>query len=122
MEAPTRQTLTTVLVGLACVALLITLGTLQYSWIDQVSQGERDRRQNQLADAAFRLSQDIDSELLRLQLTFQRRGVRTSDLETSIRTAYERWESDQIYGDLLKEVWSIRAEDLPGPGIKCPSL
>ncbi len=110
MRVPFRQTGRTVLVGSGVVILLIVLGTLQYSWIDRVSEVERDRRQNQLAEAALRFSRDFDSELSRLFFFFQRSAFQWPQLETGIGNSYQRWKEDQAYGDLLKEIWRI---DLP---------
>ena len=75
MQVPFRQTGRTVLVGSCLVILLIVLGALQYSWIDRVGEVESERRQNQLAEAARRLSRDFDAELSRLQFFFPAAGL-----------------------------------------------
>ncbi len=121
MRVPFRQTGRTVLVGSGVVILLIVLGTLQYSWIDRVSEVERDRRQNQLAEAALRFSRDFDSELSRLFFFFQRSAFQWPQLETGIGNSYQRWKEDQAYGDLLKEIWRIELENEAG-GLGKPSL
>jgi len=121
MQVPFRQTGRTVLVGSCLVILLIVLGALQYRWIDRVGEVERERRQNQLAEAARRLSRDFDAELTRLQFFFQRLAFQRPELETAIRNSYQRWREDQAYGDLLKEIWRVQIGDQT-VGLSRPSL
>ena len=121
MQVPFRQTGRTVLVGSCLVILLIVLGALQYSWIDRVGEVESERRQNQLLEAARRLSRDFDSELTRLQFFFQRLAMQRPDLEAGIRTSYQRWKEDQAYGALLKEIWRVQVGDQTA-GLSRPSL
>jgi two-component system sensor histidine kinase SenX3 len=61
---------TVMLVG-ALFALLALLAVLQYRWLGEVSQGERERMQANLKVAASHFTEDIDRELTRAYLTFQ---------------------------------------------------
>lgn len=107
MQIPFRPRSWTTWLGVFLAALLIVLGTLQYRWIDRVSAVERIRRQNLLGEAAQRLAADFDSELTRLLSFFQRRSNHTDDIDASLSNSYERWKDDQVYGDLLKEMWRL---------------
>jgi hypothetical protein len=53
------------------VALLALLATLQYRWLGQVSQGERERMQASLRAGATRFGQDFNREITRAFLNFQ---------------------------------------------------
>jgi len=52
-------------------AVLVVLATLEYRWIGQVSQAERERMRTHLQAATTRLGQDFDGELARLFMTCQ---------------------------------------------------
>src|SRR4051812_17631625 len=60
-----------ILVGMAIV--LSILGWLQYGWISEVSNAEKNRLEENLTIAATRLAQDFDSEM-RLLVPFRRPG------------------------------------------------
>ena len=49
----------------ALVVLVATLATLQYHWLGQVSEAERDRLQTSLRQSAKDMADDFDRELLR---------------------------------------------------------
>ncbi|MBV9959192.1 MAG: hypothetical protein JO360_12265, partial [Acidobacteria bacterium] len=53
------------------LVLLALLATLQYRWLGQVSEGERERMQASVSVGAARFSQDFNREITRAFLSFQ---------------------------------------------------
>src|SRR5919109_3505161 len=47
----------------AVLVLLPALAWLQYSWLEQIADADRDRRERTLQTAASQLAQDFDGEL-----------------------------------------------------------
>ena len=68
---PPMMLLTVVLIG-----LLALLATLQYKWLGQVSEADRERRHASLNAGATEFAQDLDRELTRAYLLFQAEPVR----------------------------------------------
>src|SRR5262249_46136000 len=59
------------MLALALLALLPLLAVLQYRWLGQVSEGERERKKSVLTTMARQFCHDFDSELTALYLYFQ---------------------------------------------------
>src|ERR671910_384316 len=51
------------LLAAAVLVLLPALAWLQYSWLEQIADADRDRRERTLQTAASQLAQDFDGEL-----------------------------------------------------------
>lgn len=99
------------LVGLM-VALLGLLATLQYRWLGQVSQGERERMQSSLRAGATRFSQDFNREITRAYLNFQMEAHALRERDWSeFAERFERWNKQSPYPNLLSDVYVLeRAE------------
>src|SRR5262245_20887799 len=63
------------LLVIALLAILPLLAILQYHWLGQVSEGERERMKNNLNASAKRFSQDFDDEITAVFLFFQPSGA-----------------------------------------------
>ena len=59
------------------VLLVATLATLQYRWLGQVSEAERDRLRASLSQRASEFADDFDREIVRLYLSLQVDGGRS---------------------------------------------
>ena len=68
---PLRRPSGSVLLVGAALVLLPTLAVLQYRWIGQVSDAERERRQRTLEHATSAIAQDVDLELIRALVGLQ---------------------------------------------------
>lgn len=51
--------------------ILVVLAILQYSWLSQISEAERERLQIHLQTGVQRLSQDFNAEVTRAYYAFQ---------------------------------------------------
>ena len=56
---------------IAMALLLIGLAVLQYRWVGQVSQAERERLKRALRTSADRIADDFDREIFRAFIAFQ---------------------------------------------------
>src|SRR2546423_863460 len=96
-----------VLVG-ALIALLPLLAVLQFRWLGEVSQAERDRMQSSLKIAVANFTQDFDRELSRacLSLQMDARTERQRDWQTYARR-YDQWAQTAPYPQLLGGVYLV---------------
>ena len=72
---PTQRQLWALALALALLALLPLLAVLQYRWLGQVSEGERERKKSVLTTMARQFCHDFDSELTALYLYFQQTPI-----------------------------------------------
>ncbi|HZS08738.1 MAG TPA: HAMP domain-containing sensor histidine kinase [Blastocatellia bacterium] len=106
-----HQPASMLMVIIALFALLVLLATLQFRWLGQVSDGERERMQAALRASAARFCEDFDRELARAFVTLQ------MDAETLRRRAwdkyadrYARWEKQTRYPQLVSRVILVTAD------------
>ena len=118
---------TLMLVALVLLALLPLLAALQYHWVGQLTENERDRMRNNLTAGVERFSEDFDRELTRIYSTFQQAEpldpnskvaaeIIASDFELAENMT--RW-SRTPRAELLKDLYVV--EDLfanSGPRIR----
>ena len=96
----------------AVLLLLPVLAVLQYRWIGQVSQAERERMQANLMKITTRFSEDFDheltGELMNLSASFQRSlEVAPDDLSEEFARQYSKWHMTSQYPNLLKRICLI---------------
>jgi signal transduction histidine kinase len=86
-----KRTVWQAALGAALVALLAVLGTLQYRWLGDVSNAERDRLRASLRTRATDVSRAFDREITRLYLAFHVEGDEFDrDPAGRLNTAYQR--------------------------------
>ena len=102
----------------ATVAALALLAVLQYHWVGQVSAGERERLQANLALSAQRMGEDFDRELARAYLSFQ------MDAQTLREAAWERyaarfdhWDRTAPYPNLVRDVYLVEVNQIGTAGL-----
>lgn len=93
------------------LVLLATLATLQYRWIGQVSDLERQRMEESLRTAAVELSDDFDRELARALAYFHDPRTREEEGTEASVLDLERWRAEAPYPGLLAEVYRITLDD-----------
>lgn len=71
MKSFIRTPAVSLVVIIAVAILLPVLAVLQYRWLGEVSQAERERLQANIRTGAEQFRQDFDQEILRTVLTFQ---------------------------------------------------
>ena len=81
MRPGRRRPLTLYLVAGGALLLLPVMALLQYRWIGQVSDAERERRERTLKQATAQVAQDLDVELFRAFVGLQVDGeaLKTDD-------------------------------------------
>ena len=107
--------------------VLCALALVQYHWIDQVAQAERQRLKTNLATALSDVEADFDIEITRVSVFFRFPGVSPSDYSQR----YKEWLSRAPYPKLIRGVYvldtrktaAILESVIPGePAIPFPEL
>src|SRR3954470_24534173 len=102
---PSKSALSLGLMGVVLV-LLPVLAVLQYRWVGQVSQAERERMQANLLKMTTRFAEDFDHELARefmnATLPFQR-GLETDadHLDQEYIRQFKKWKGSTQYPKLF---------------------
>ncbi len=98
----------------ALFGLLVVLALLQYRWLGQISDADRDQRRSRLAHDAHEFAQDFDRELTRAYLLFLGDPMGDAvgdDAATRIAQRYDHWQSTSAFPRLLKEVYAFTQTD-----------
>jgi signal transduction histidine kinase len=98
-------------VVLAMFVLIAVLAWLQYRWLGQISEAERERLHAGLTTAASEFATDFDRELARAFLTFQLDGpdavTSTEGVDVRFGARYDRWQATSRYPRLLKDFYIV---------------
>jgi signal transduction histidine kinase len=95
------------LIGAALI-LLLSLASLQYYWVGQVSAGERERMRASLLTGATRFSEDFDRELARIYLNLQMDAATVRDQAwKKYAQRYERWFASAPYPRLIGDIYLV---------------
>lgn len=94
------------------VALVAALGVFQYFWLDQLSEGERNRMKSRLESDARRFADDFNREI---QAAFFNLQLPASTWEKrdwgEFSDRFEFWRSRAPYPDLIKRIHFIDAKN-----------
>ncbi|HEX4949447.1 MAG TPA: HAMP domain-containing sensor histidine kinase [Blastocatellia bacterium] len=105
-----RDSLISLIVGGVLIVLLPLLAALQYRWLGQVSEGEREQMKAGLQVTARRISDDFDQELTRVYVTYLTRSDRLSD-ESVFAERHQRWLDTAHDPRLVKAVFVASAKE-----------
>jgi signal transduction histidine kinase len=97
------------IVTLGLLALLPILAILQYRWMGQVSEGERQRLQKNLKEGASKFTQDFDREMARIFVTFQTAEIDADKPAEGYAACYARWAQESGFPELIKNIYVIEA-------------
>lgn len=89
--------------------LLAVLATLQYRWIGEVSEAERERMQRALRSSAESVANDFDHEIARVFLAFEP----PDDLDRAAQRlceAAQRWKLEAHFPAIVREVFLARGK------------
>lgn len=104
------------LLAAALVVLLVVLAWLQYRWLGQVSEAERERMQGTLSAGAARFTQDFDRELGRIYLGLKMDadvwGARDGE---AYAARYEQWQATTPHTQLVRDVYVVAGGHAGGP-------
>lgn len=88
--------------------LLAALAALQYHWLGQVSEGERERLQTSLRAGSSRLREDFDRELADLHRVFQADADEVRARGWDIYAAkHEAWAATAIHPRLVRGIYLV---------------
>ena len=88
------------------------LGILQFRWLGQLSESERETRQARLSADVRRLSEDFDHEITQAYFAFQLDGeaLERRDM-TSAAAHYKLWLGQAAFPHLIRDVWIAEPTD-----------
>jgi signal transduction histidine kinase len=96
------------------LGLIVLLATLQYRWLGQISDAERERMKATLNTRASAFATDVDRELTRAYLLFQVDQPQDGDnVAARLAARYDRWQATAKYPRLIKEIDVVPAGDEP---------
>src|SRR5262247_667224 len=112
MRRDRRRPSLMLLLVIALLALLPLLVVLQYHWLGQVSEGERERKKSVLTTMARQFCHDFDSELTALYLHFHPTPVTLDGApdqsQGDFAARYRRWRETAARPKLIKEVYQTQ--------------
>ena len=92
--------------------LLPSLAALQYHWLGQLSEGNREQMQAGLRSAAVRFSQDFNHEITRVGISLLPQPmIEGGEKFAAIAENYDRWRETASYPGLIKSVFVTRPGD-----------
>lgn len=104
--------------ALAVLILLPALAWLQYSWLDQIADADRERRARTLQTAAVQLAQDFDAEIGRAVFALQ---LDPSTVEqrnwTAFAQKYQVWAESAASPRIVKSIYYVDAPEDAGSGL-----
>ena len=107
INRPSGPTLLTILL----IVLLPALAVLQYRWVGQVSDGERERMQRSVRNAADQFSDAFDVEITRAAVALNVGGATARDGESDqYSDRYNSWLSTAAYPQVVASVYLVDAE------------
>jgi signal transduction histidine kinase len=100
------------------LGLIALLATLQYKWLGQISQAERDRMSATLGTNAAGFAEDFDRELNRAYLLFQLPPLPAGEsIASQLAARYDWWRANARFPRLIKEIY-VAAPDTPDVTLK----
>jgi signal transduction histidine kinase len=101
-----RRTPWQLLAAAMLLVLLALLATLQYRWLGEVSDAERERMRASLRARASEFTQEFDGELTRTYLAFHVGSEQLDDdAAAALADAYARWQSTARIPALVRAVY-----------------
>jgi signal transduction histidine kinase len=111
MKPATGPSLPPVAVLIALAGILVVLAVLQYRWISQVSEADRERIQTALENSVRQLRQEFNRELLNLCLASEPRPGQADPEDWSrVAERMENWLQVSPYPGLVSQVYLWEAE------------
>ncbi|MDQ3169315.1 MAG: HAMP domain-containing histidine kinase [Acidobacteriota bacterium] len=93
-----------VIVPVLLMAIVAVLAVLQYRWLGQVSQAERQRMQETMTARAQALADDLDHEIARVYVAFQLRGAEMPAVDAALARRYRMWREASARPSLIREI------------------
>ena len=107
-----RVSAVSILVGIVML-LVPALAWMQYQWLGQLSEAERERMQRTLRTAATQFANEFDTELSRTLISLQVDGPTIRDSNwPAYAQRYSAWANSASEPRLVRDVWLV--DTLPG--------
>jgi signal transduction histidine kinase len=104
----------------AVVVLLPALAWLQYSWLDQIADADRERRSRTLQTTASQLAQDFDSEMSKAVFALQLEpSVVEQQQWAQFGEKYQVWANGAVSTRIVKAIYFV---ERPGVSDAAPPL
>jgi signal transduction histidine kinase len=101
-----RRTPWQLLAAALLLVLLAILATLQYRWLGEVSEAERERMRATLRTRAIELAQEFDGELTRAYVAFHVASDQLdADAATALSDAFARWQTTAKAPSIVSAVY-----------------
>ena len=96
------------LLAAAVLVLLPALAWLQYSWLDQIADADRERRARTLHTAAAQLAQDLDREIGKAALDLQLEpGIVERKAWSEFAEPYQAWADGAVSPAIVKALYFV---------------
>src|SRR3990172_3538338 len=93
----------------ALLGLIVLLATLQYTWLGQISNAERDRMRRSLGTRTSEFAQEFDGEITRAYLLFQVEPVMAGEnVAARVAARYDRWQATARHPRMIKEMYFVQ--------------
>ena len=100
------------LLAAAVLVLLPALAWLQYSWLNQIADADRERRARTLQTAASQLAQDFDGEVGKAVMGLQLEpGMVEQQAWVGYAERYQAWADASITPDIVQAVYFVAVPD-----------
>jgi len=99
----------------ALLGSIALLATLQYRWLGQISDAERERMTATLNDRAKAFGEDVDRELTRAYLLFQLDVSPDAGAPAALVTRYDRWQATARFPRLIKDIYLVSPDRATDP-------
>ncbi|MBK7260141.1 MAG: HAMP domain-containing histidine kinase [Ignavibacteriae bacterium] len=97
---------------IALLVLVPLLAVLQYQWIGQISEQERERMQATVQTAAFHFSRSVDEELSSVLRIFGADPRRAhADLSFEMAMRLQEWEAQTRHPNLVRQLTYVRRDE-----------
>ena len=115
-----KRRVSAVSILVALVMLLVpALAWMQYRWLGQLSEAERERMQRTLRTAAAQFATEFDTELSRTLVSLQVDGAAIRDQNwTAYAQRYSAWATSAAEPRIVRDVWLVDTL----PGTRLPAL
>jgi signal transduction histidine kinase len=96
-------------VAAALLGLIVLFASLQYRWLGQISDAERERMKATLNTRASGFAQDFDGELTRAFLLFQMEPLQDEQSAPArVAARFDRWQTTARYPRMIKDVFLVQ--------------
>ena len=96
-------------VAAALLGLIVLLATLQYRWLGQISNAERDRMRASLGTRTTEFAHEFDGEITRAYLLYQVEPLQPGDnLAARIAARVDRWQATARYPRMIKDLYFVQ--------------